>query len=682
MRQKCAITVRSKNYKFIFPKTMSNNNSSNLETSMKNIKPAGLTDHEKEYSWSKIEAGLTAPVPAFSYIALFKRAQSKFIAITVGLLILGGGAATASAHYAKPGDFFFPVAIAKEKAQIFLATDIKKKEVLHIKFAEKRLAEVRELAALAHLHTQASGSTTVTTTNGSSTATATTPAPVISKNEAKKIERAERAMTIALAQLTETRQALADAGNTGAAFVIDDIIEELKGVGDGAVTITHIAAKGNGQSGQMSLRATITASSSASSTFAGTVRIEEKKNSTKIVLKDNNIKTEVTLGNTKGNSDKKDDDHGNKPENKPERKHEKDDDDEDDDHDRDDRNNHDDKKNGRKVDICHISGTSRQTINIAVNAARAHIAHGDTLGVCTITTTPGTSDTAAPTLTNIAAAPLQSTATISWSTNEQATAYVWFSTTSPVVTTGTPTQERTSLSLAHTFSLSGLTSGTTYYYIVSSSDATGNRATSSQGRFTTGAAADTTPPTVSGTGVTTNTTSAALSFTTSESARARVWLGTTSPVSTEVSPVIDENSFSTAHSASLSSLAPSTLYHYIISVVDSAGNRATTSDATFTTSVPADTTAPVISSITAATTTSSAAISWTTNESTNGTLYFSQTTPVNTATASTVLVSVFATTHQASLSGLTSSTTYHYLIVARDTSGNTATSSEHSFIID
>jgi chitodextrinase len=251
-----------------------------------------------------------------------------------------------------------------------------------------------------------------------------------------------------------------------------------------------------------------------------------------------------------------------------------------------------------------------------------------------------------------------------------------------VVTTGAPAQESTTLSLLHTFSLSGLTPGTTYYYIVSSADAAGNRATSSQGSFTTSAAADTTPPTVSGTDVTVNTTSAALSFTTNESARARVWLSTTSPVLTGESPVIDENSFSTAHSASLSGLLPNTLYHYIISVVDSAGNRATTSDATFTTSVPADTTAPVISGITAATTTSSAAISWTTNESTNGTLYVAQTTPVNTATASTVLVSIFATTHQASLSGLTSSTTYHYLIVARDTAGNTATSSEHRFIID
>jgi hypothetical protein len=648
---------------------MSSNNLPDFETAMKHTKPAGLTDNEKEYAWSKIEAGLTTSSSSFSYRSFWKHAQSKIIAGVVGLVILGGGAATASAHYAKPGDFLFPIEIAKEKAQIFLAGDEKKKETLHIKFAEKRLSEVRALAAILH------ASSTLATTTGSSTTSTTTPTPVLPKNLAKKIERAERGITIALAQLSETRKTLADAGNTNATLILDDIIEELKGVGDGTITITHLATNGKGQSGQVSIRATVTATSSASSTVVSTIKIDEKKNGAKIVVATNNIKTEITLGNNKGKKDDKhEDDHGNKNEGKHENKNKDKDDD------RDDKDDHDNKKNGKKINVCHVSGGERHTINIAVNAARAHLAHGDRLGTCSTPTPTPTNDTTAPNLTNIAVTPAQNGATINWNTNEQATARVWLSTTSPVPTTGTPTAARESLAGAHAFSMSSLLSGTTYYYIVSSADATDNRATSSQGSFTTTVAADITGPTVSGTSVSVNTTSATLSFTTSESSRARIWVSTSSPVSTTGTPAIDESSFATAHSATLSSLTPSTLYRYVISVVDSAGNRATTSEATFTTTTAADTIAPFISAINAATTTSSATISWSTDESTNGMLYFGQTTPINLTTASNIAINTFATTHQAVLSGLTSTTTYHYLIVARDSAGNTATSSQQSFI--
>lgn len=653
---------------------MSNNNLPNLETSMKHIKPEGLTKNEKEYTWSKIEAGLTAPVPKFSYVTLFKRAQSRFVAGMVGLLILGGGAATAYAHNTKPGDFLFPVEIAKEKTQIFFAGNEKKREVLHIKFAEKRLAEVRELTALASVQGQSTSSTTLTTTSGTSTTATATPTAVVSKNDMKKIVRAEHAITIALTQLMETRNTLANKGNTNAALVIDDIIEELKGMGDGSVTITRIAAKGNDHNGRVSLRATINTSSSASSTFAGTVRVEEKKHGTTIVLNNDNVKTEVTLKNNESKKENADDDHWGKHEEK-NTKH--DDDDEDDDHDRNDRD--DDRKGGKKLSICHASGTSsRQTLSIAVAAARAHIAHGDTLGVCL---NQQSGDETAPVLTNITATPLQTSATISWGTNEEAAARIWLSTTSPVLITDTPTQEHTTLTLTQSFSLSSLTPGTTYYYVLSSLDAAGNRATSSQGSFITVAPGDTTPPAVSGTNVAVNTTSATLSFTTNENAKARVWVSSSSPVLTGANPDIDESSGATAHSAALSGLIPNTSYHYIIAVIDSAGNRATTSGA-FTTTAPLDTAAPVISAVSVATTTSSATISWTTNESTNATIYYGQVTPVNIAAASIVAVNIFGTTHSAVLSGLTASAAYHYLIAAHDNAGNTATSTEQSFTIN
>ncbi len=93
-----------------------------------------------------------------------------------------------------------------------------------------------------------------------------------------------------------------------------------------------------------------------------------------------------------------------------------------------------------------------------------------------------------------------------------------------------------------------------------------------------------------------------------------------------------------------------------------------------------DVSAPVISSTSATNiTTSTAGITWTTNELATSKVYFSTSTPVNLATAANVLGASFVTSHAVGLSGLNAGTTYFYVVESKDAANNTATSTENSF---
>lgn len=144
------------------------------------------------------------------------------------------------------------------------------------------------------------------------------------------------------------------------------------------------------------------------------------------------------------------------------------------------------------VTVCHKPvGVSPQTLVIGVPALGAHLAHGDTVGICppggsTGTTTPP-ADTIAPFLSALSASSTASTsAQVLWTTNEAATSKVWYGTTSPL-TLGSPTASASNSALVtiHALTLSALSASTTYNYIVESSDAAGNTATSSAQAFTT-----------------------------------------------------------------------------------------------------------------------------------------------------------------------------------------------------
>lgn len=96
---------------------------------------------------------------------------------------------------------------------------------------------------------------------------------------------------------------------------------------------------------------------------------------------------------------------------------------------------------------------------------------------------------------------------------------------------------------------------------------------------------------------------------------------------------------------------------------------------TFTTS---DVTAPVISNLASAVATSTADISWNTNESASTRIRYSTDDSYSTATSETN-TGTRVTSHAVSLTNLLACTLYHYKAVSRDATGNTATSTASTF---
>jgi phosphodiesterase/alkaline phosphatase D-like protein len=228
---------------------------------------------------------------------------------------------------------------------------------------------------------------------------------------------------------------------------------------------------------------------------------------------------------------------------------------------------------------------------------------------------------------------------------------------------------------AHAQALSGLAASTLYHYRVKSRDAAGNLATSGDVTFTTSPAADVTAPVISAVAAGSITTSGAvIAWTTSEASDAQVEYGVTSAYGSSTTLT---TSMVASHARTLSGLAASTLYHYRVKSRDAAGNLAVSGDHTFTTSTPADTTAPTISALAASSISASGAtISWTTNEGADSQVEYGTTTAYGSASA---LNTVLVTTHAQTLTGLAASTLYHYRVKSRDTAGNLAVSLDASF---
>lgn len=144
---------------------------------------------------------------------------------------------------------------------------------------------------------------------------------------------------------------------------------------------------------------------------------------------------------------------------------------------------------GKKVTLCHIPPgnlDNSYTITVGIPSARAHLAHGDTLGACAGEEPDnGELDTTAPVISEILATTSTSTATVSWTTDEEAASEVEYADESIATASTTTTVIDAALVISHSIDLTGLTASTTYYYIVKSTDASTNTATSSEDNFTT-----------------------------------------------------------------------------------------------------------------------------------------------------------------------------------------------------
>ncbi len=166
---------------------------------------------------------------------------------------------------------------------------------------------------------------------------------------------------------------------------------------------------------------------------------------------------------------------------------------------------------------------------------------------------------------------------------------------------------------------------------------------------------------------------AAINWATNESATSQIDYGTTAGYGLSTALY---GSLITNHGITISGLKPSTTYHFRVKSKDKTGNNTLSGDNTFTTAIPPDTTAPVISGVTISNiTTTDAIVSWTTGEASTSqikygtnSLYGSLCNPDNNLTTFHLLI----------LSGLTPNTTYKLRVMSVDQAGNQGVSQEYS----
>jgi peptidoglycan hydrolase-like protein with peptidoglycan-binding domain len=265
-----------------------------------------------------------------------------------------------------------------------------------------------------------------------------------------------------------------------------------------------------------------------------------------------------------------------------------------------------------------------------------------------------------------------STATVSWTTNMAADSQVNYGLTSAY---GSSTALDASLVTSHSEMITGLTPGTVYHFQVVSTNASGT-AMSSDMTFTTNAT-ETVTLAISAVNSSVTTSTATVSWTTNLAADSAVSYGTSTAYGSSTS----DSALVTSHAETLTGLAPATLYHFEVMSTNASGT-ATSSDQTFTTNALPDTTPPVISGITYSAASTTANVSWTTNEAATGEVYYGTANPLDLTSSSTATMSTttLTTAHSFDLSGLTASTTYYFVVQSADASANVATSSQQSFI--
>jgi peroxiredoxin len=182
----------------------------------------------------------------------------------------------------------------------------------------------------------------------------------------------------------------------------------------------------------------------------------------------------------------------------------------------------------------------------------------------------GTADITPPSIQSVSPSSITETgATISWETDEPATGKVEYWNTEaedPI------TRLDENLSTSHSVTLPGLDPNTTYYFKITSTDAAGNKATS-EGELKTLAAADETPPTISGVNVSNITeSSATITWVTNESATSQVQYGKTE---TYGSQTAENTNLTTSHNVTLTGLDANTTYNFKVMSKDAGGNGAT-----------------------------------------------------------------------------------------------------------
>ncbi|MEM2947066.1 MAG: fibronectin type III domain-containing protein [Candidatus Bathyarchaeia archaeon] len=322
------------------------------------------------------------------------------------------------------------------------------------------------------------------------------------------------------------------------------------------------------------------------------------------------------------------------------------------------------------VYLIQINGTFGDAKTIAIN-----IRFADQVGITAQVGAPPHRDTTPPIIFNLQVINItQTSATVTWLTDEASTTYVDYGLTNSYEL---GTVAGISFTTIHSVDLTGLSPDTVYHFRVRSADFWGNEAVSSDQTFRTLALPDTIPPIISNIEVIDITeNSATITWQTNEPATSVVQYGLTTAYelgTLELSDLV------LSHSIPLSGLTADTLYHFRVSSTDAAGNTATSDDQTFRTIavLPLDITPPVISNILVINITeTSAEVTWQTDEPANSVLRYGLTTAYE---LGTITLGELVTSHSIPLYSLTPNTLYHFKVSSTDAAGNTATSTDRTF---
>mgnify|MGYP001598223892 FL=1 len=235
--------------------------------------------------------------------------------------------------------------------------------------------------------------------------------------------------------------------------------------------------------------------------------------------------------------------------------------------------------------------------------------------------------------------------------------------------------------IAHTQSLSGLTSGSSYSYYVRCQDSTGNTNTNDYSIIFSVPSADIVAPIITNiTAGNITTNSSIIAFVTNELSDTQIEYGITTSYG---QTTILNATFTTSHSQAFSNLLASTTYNYRIISKDAAGNIATSQNYTFTTQSIPDNTPPTgiidfsISNIGQ----TSLTLSWSVPTDSSGISNYDiryNTSPitdlnfdVSTQIFNIPIPATQGTTQTQYISvGLTPGTTYYFAIKSKDSSNN------------
>ncbi len=270
---------------------------------------------------------------------------------------------------------------------------------------------------------------------------------------------------------------------------------------------------------------------------------------------------------------------------------------------------------------------------------------------------------------------LSTAATIVWVTDELSVSTFEYGTTQ---TYGSSASVSASLLIGGTAVLTGLTPSTAYYYCIHATDASTN-ASQSCSSFTTAAAADTTGPVISGLIKTPLVSQATIAWTTDELATSQIRWGATQSYG---STLAVNTTAGLAHTGTLLNLAANTTYYYCIDATDAASNLTSLCDSITTDAAPTvqESDPPILSLVVVASTdTTSATITWTTDEIADTQVQYGTTAGYGSATT---LDSSLSLAHTATISGLSAGTLYHYRVVSADHEGNTTNGPDNTFTTD